>query len=128
MSYVINSFRICCTLRRITSSNLFKPEIPLTLSLIAANIVRIVGTHLILEITARRTGIGKDVRIPFALACFWKNSGLAMAMVAMLFPGEPSLIVPISVSMIFEQFYFMIMIRYYGSRLSGPKPGPEQTA
>lgn len=129
-----NSFAINVTFFLLTavamgrSRDVFFNDIPLTLSLIAANMVRIVGTHLILEITARRTGIGKDVRIPFALACFWKNSGLAMAMVAMLFPGEPSLIVPISVSMIFEQFYFMIMIRYYGSRLSGPKPGPEQTA
>ena len=71
----------------------------------------------------RPVGMARENRIPFSLLLIWRNSGLALAMVLLLFPGENMALAPASISMIFEQFYFMFMMWYYEKVVP-----PEETA
>ena len=52
-------------------------------------------------------------RFPF----FRRNSGLALAMVLLLLPDNEMALAPASISMIFEQFYFMFMMWFYEKRV-----------
>ena len=95
------------------SRDFFFDDVALALSVIAATAVRIALVHLAFEYTSRHAGLPRKKRIPYSLLLIWRNSGLALAMVLLLFPGETMALAPASISMIFEQFYFMFMMWYY---------------
>ncbi|MBQ6547773.1 MAG: hypothetical protein IJL79_02375 [Candidatus Methanomethylophilaceae archaeon] len=95
------------------SRDFFFDDVALALSVIAATAVRIALVHLVFEYTSRHAGLPREKRIPYSLLLIWRNSGLALAMVLLLFPGETMALAPASISMIFEQFYFMFMMWYY---------------
>ena len=95
------------------SRDFFFDDVALALSVIAATAVRIALVHLAFEYTSRHAGLPREKRIPYSLLLIWRNSGLALAMVLLLFPGETMALAPASISMIFEQFYFMFMMWYY---------------
>ena len=95
------------------SRDFFFDDIVLALSVIGATAIRIAVVHLLFEYSMRHAGMARENRIPFSLLLIWRNSGLALAMVLLLFPGENMALAPASISMIFEQFYFMFMMWYY---------------
>ena len=95
------------------SRDFFFDDIALALSVIGATAIRIAVVHLVFEYSMRHTGMPRENRIPYSLLLIWRNSGLALAMVLLLFPGENMALAPASISMIFEQFYFMFMMWYY---------------
>ena len=95
------------------SRDFFFDDIVLALSVIAASAVRIALAHLVFEYTMRHFGMSRGDRIPFSLLLIWRNSGLALAMVLLLFPDNNMALAPASISMIFEQFYLMFMMWYY---------------
>ena len=95
------------------SRDFFFDDIVLALSVIGATAIRIAVVHLVFEYSMRHAGMPRENRIPYSLLLIWRNSGLALAMVLLLFPGENMALAPASISMIFEQFYFMFMMWYY---------------
>ena len=95
------------------SRDFFFNNFDLALTVIAATAVRITVVHLVFEFISRRAGMVRENRIPYSLLLIWRNSGLALAMVLLLFPDDGMAIAPASISMIFEQFYFMFMMWYY---------------
>ena len=95
------------------SRDFFFDDIGLALAVIGGTAIRIAVVHLVFEYSARYTGMSRENRIPYSLLLIWRNSGLALAMVLLLFPGENMALAPASISMIFEQFYFMFMMWYY---------------
>ena len=95
------------------SRNFFFDDLTLALSVIAATFVRIAVVHLLFEYSMRHTTMTRERRIAYSLLLIWRNSGLALAMVLLLFPDNVMAMAPASISMIFEQFYFMFMIWYY---------------
>lgn len=95
------------------SRDFFFDDFGLALSVIAASAVRIALAHLVFEYTMRHFGMSRGDRIPFSLLLIWRNSGLALAMVLLLFPDNNMALAPASISMIFEQFYLMFMMWYY---------------
>ena len=95
------------------SRDFFFDDIVLALSVIGATAIRIAVVHLVFEYSMRHAGMPRENRIPYSLLLIWRNSGLALAMVLLLFPGENIALAPASISMIFEQFYFMFMMWYY---------------
>ena len=95
------------------SRDFFFDDIVLALSVIGATAIRIAAVHLVFEYSMRHAGMPRENRIPYSLLLIWRNSGLALAMVLLLFPGENMALAPASISMIFEQFYFMFMMWYY---------------
>ena len=105
------------------SRDFFFDDIGLALSVIGATAIRIAVVHLLFEYSMRHAGMPRENRIPFSLLLIWRNSGLALAMVLLLFPGENMALAPASISMIFEQFYFMFMMWYYEKVVP-----PEETA
>ena len=95
------------------SRDFFFNDLSLAAIVIAATAVRIAVVHLLFEYSMRRAGMPRENRIPYSLLLIWRNSGLALAMVLLLFPDEEMALAPASISMIFEQFYFMFMMWYY---------------
>ena len=95
------------------SRDFFFDDIGLALAVIGGTAIRIAVVHLVFEYSARYAGMSRENRIPYSLLLIWRNSGLALAMVLLLFPGENMALAPASISMIFEQFYFMFMMWYY---------------
>ena len=95
------------------SRDFFFNDVDLALLVILGSAVRIAFVHLIFEFTSKRAGMPRERRIPYSLLLIWRNSGLALAMVLLLFPDNNVALAPASISMIFEQFYFMFMMWYY---------------
>ena len=95
------------------SRDFFFDDIGLALLVIGATAIRIAVVHLLFEYSSRRMGMPRENRIPFSLLLIWRNSGLALALVLLLFPDNNMALAPASISMIFEQFYFMFMMWYY---------------
>ena len=95
------------------SRDFFFNDLGLALAVIGGTAIRIIIVHLVFEYTARHAGMSRENRIPYSLLLIWRNSGLALAMVLLLFPDQTMAMAPASISMIFEQFYFMFMMWYY---------------
>ena len=95
------------------SRDFFFDDMGLALAVIGGTAIRIAAVHLLFEYSMRHAGMPRRNRIPYSLLLIWRNSGLALAMVLLLFPGENMALAPASISMIFEQFYFMFMMWYY---------------
>ena len=95
------------------SRDFFFDNLWLALAVIGATAIRIAVVHLVFEYSMRYAGMPRENRIPYSLLLIWRNSGLALAMVMLLFPDENMALAPASISMIFEQFYFMFMMWYY---------------
>ena len=91
----------------------FFDDLGLVAVVIGATAIRIAVMHLLFEYSMRYAGMSRENRIPYSLLLIWRNSGLALAMVLLLFPKEEMAQAPASISMIFEQFYFMFMMWYY---------------
>lgn len=95
------------------SRDIFFNDLDLAFSVIIATAVRVAVAHLLFEYISRYFGIMRGHRVAYSLILVWRNSGLALALVLLLFPSENMAIVPAAMSMIFEQFYFMFMMWYY---------------
>ena len=95
----------------------------LAVLVILVTVVRIAVLHLIFEYSMKKAGMPRDMRIPYSLLLIWRNSGLALALVVMLFPMDTMAIAPASISMVFEQFYFMFIMWYY-ERIVPPEETP----
>ena len=95
------------------SRDFFFDDMGLALAVIGGTAIRIAAVHLLFEYSMRHAGMPRRNRIPYSLLLIWRNSGLALAMVLLLFPGENMALAPASISMILEQFYFMFMMWYY---------------
>ena len=91
----------------------FFDDIGMAMAVIGGTAIRIAVVHLVLEYTSRHVGVPRENRIPFSLLLIWRNSGLALALVLLLFQDNKMAMAPASISMIFEQFYFMFMMWYY---------------
>ena len=105
------------------SRDFFFDDIQLALLVIGATAIRIAVVHLLFEYSSRHVGVPRENRIPFSLLLIWRNSGLALALVLLLFPDNNMALAPASISMIFEQFYFMFMMWYY-ERIVPPSSEP----
>ena len=106
------------------SRDFFFDDIGLALSVIAATAVRIAVVQILFEFSMKRAGMAREKRIPYALLLIWRNSGLALAMVLLLFPDNNIALAPASISMIFEQFYFMLMMWYFEKKEPYSEPVP----
>ena len=95
------------------SRDFFFDDLSMAAIVIGATAIRITVVHLLFEYSMRYAGMPRENRIPYSLLLIWRNSGLALAMVLLLFPDEDMALAPASISMIFEQFYFMFMMWYY---------------
>ena len=95
------------------SRDFFFNDLSLAAIVIGATAIRIAVVHLLFEYSMRFAKMPRENRIPYSLLLIWRNSGLALAMVLLLFPDEEMALAPASISMIFEQFYFMFMMWYY---------------
>ena len=106
------------------SRDFFFNDVGLAMLVILGSAVRIAAVHLLFEFTSKKTGMARERRIPYSLLLIWRNSGLALAMVLLLFPDSSAAMAPASISMIFEQFYFMFMMWYYERLEPVPQPSP----
>ena len=95
------------------SRDFFFNDLSLAGIVIGATAIRIAVVHLLFEYSMRHVGMPRENRIAYSLLLIWRNSGLALAMVLLLFPDDNIALAPASISMIFEQFYFMFMMWYY---------------
>ncbi len=95
------------------SRDFFFDDIGMAMAVIGGTAIRIAVVHLVFEYTSRHVGVPRENRIPFSLLLIWRNSGLALALVLLLFQDNKMAMAPASISMIFEQFYFMFMMWYY---------------
>ena len=95
------------------SRDFFFDDLGLAAVVIGATAIRIAVMHLLFEYSMRYAGMPRENRIPYSLLLIWRNSGLALALVLLLFENDEMAAAPASISMIFEQFYFMFMMWYY---------------
>ena len=95
------------------SRDFFFDDLGLAAVVIGATAIRIAVMHILFEYSMRYTGMPRENRIPYSLLLIWRNSGLALALVLLLFENDEMAAAPASISMIFEQFYFMFMMWYY---------------
>ena len=105
------------------SRDFFFEDLSMAAVVIGATAIRISVVHLLFEYSMRYATMPRENRIPYSLLLIWRNSGLALAMVLLLFPDEEMALAPASISMIFEQFYFMFMMWYY-ERIVPPSETP----
>ncbi len=99
------------------SRDFFFNDIELALAVIGGTVIRIAVVQILFEYTMRYAGMSRGSRIAYSLLLIWRNSGLALAMVLLLFPDNEMALAPASISMIFEQFYFMFMMWFYEKRV-----------
>lgn len=99
------------------SRDFFFNDIELALAVIGGTVIRIAVVQILFEYAMRYAGMSRGSRIAYSLLLIWRNSGLALAMVLLLFPDNEMALAPASISMIFEQFYFMFMMWYYEKRV-----------
>lgn len=99
------------------SRDFFFNDIELALAVIGGTVIRIAVVQVLFEYTMRYAGMSRGSRIAYSLLLIWRNSGLALAMVLLLFPDNEMALAPASISMIFEQFYFMFMMWFYEKRV-----------
>ena len=60
----------------------------LALLVLLASFVRIFVVLIVFEYITRYAGVPRERRIPYSLLLIWRNSGLALAMVILLLPGN----------------------------------------
>ncbi len=99
------------------SRDFFFNDIELAMAVIGGTVIRIAVVQILFEYAMRYAGMSRGSRIAYSLLLIWRNSGLALAMVLLLFPDNEMALAPASISMIFEQFYFMFMMWYYEKRV-----------
>ena len=99
------------------SRDFFFNDIELAMAVIGGTVIRIAVVQILFEYAMRYAGMSRRSRIAYSLLLIWRNSGLALAMVLLLFPDNEMALAPASISMIFEQFYFMFMMWYYEKRV-----------
>ena len=99
------------------SRDFFFNDIELALAVIGGTVIRIAVVQILFEYTMRYAGMSRGSRIAYSLLLIWRNSGLALAMVLLLLPDNEMALAPASISMIFEQFYFMFMMWFYEKRV-----------
>lgn len=99
------------------SRDFFFNDFELALAVIGGTVIRIAVVQILFEYMMRYAGMSRGSRIAYSLLLIWRNSGLALAMVLLLFPDNEMALAPASISMIFEQFYFMFMMWFYEKRV-----------
>lgn len=90
---------------------------PMTVLLIAvACFIRVPVIHLVSEMVLRKAKVPVEKRIHYILLLGWKNSGMSLALCITLVPDSSAVLLPGSISLVFELTYMMFMMWYY-SRL-----------
>ena len=70
------------------SRDFFFNDIELAMAVIGGTIIRIAVVQILFEYTMRYAGMSRGSRIAYSLLLIWRNSGLALAMVLLLFPDN----------------------------------------
>lgn len=86
----------------------------LVLTIAAVCFIRIPMLHIIAETLLKRAGVPVAKRIHYILLLCWKNSGMSLALCIAVVPDSSAVLLPGSVSLVFELTYMMAMIWYYG--------------
>ena len=87
---------------------------PVIVLLIAlACFFRVPFIHLVSEFILRRANVPVEKRIHYILLLAWKNSGMSLALCITLVPDSSAVLLPGSISLMFELIYMMFMIWYY---------------
>ncbi len=87
------------------------PTIVLLIAL--ACFFRVPLIHLVSEFVLRRMKMPVEKRIHYILLLAWKNSGMSLALCITLVPDSSAVLLPGSISLMFELIYMMFMIWYY---------------
>ncbi len=84
------------------------------LTIAVACFLRIPLLHIAAEIILKKAGVPVAKRIHYILLLCWKNSGMSLALCIAVVPDSSAVLLPGSVSLVFELTYMMVMMWYYG--------------